>query len=239
MAHAFDAEGSGLERYASVFSCVEINSSFYRPHRKDTYARWAASVPAGFRFSVKCPKTVTHTARLVDAKDELARFLDEISALGDRLGPVLVQLPPSLKFDATKVAAFFELGRSLHGGSWVCEPRHVSWFEPEATALLTEHGITRVAADPAIVEAAREPAGSRTLAYWRLHGSPEIYYSPYSAESLEAMADRLAESEAKEAWCIFDNTAAGAALENAQTLREMVKARRGLPHRKRLRVLCG
>jgi uncharacterized protein YecE (DUF72 family) len=226
MAHAFDADGSGLERYASVFSGVEINSSFYRPHRKDTYARWAASVPADFRFSVKCPKVITHTARLVDARDELARFLDEISALDDRLGPILVQLPPSLKFDAARVRNFFELACSLHRGAWVCEPRHGSWFEPEAVALLTEYCIARVAADPGIVEAAGEPACSRTLAYWRLHGSPEIYYSPYSAECLEAMAEKLVGWEAQEAWCIFDNTAAGAALENALTLREMVEARR-------------
>src|SRR5215212_12105710 len=96
----FPGEGSHLQRYARRFAAAEINSSFYRPHRPATYARWAASVPDGFRFSAKVPKAATHEARLrgPDAVAALERFLGEVRELGDRLGPLLVQLPPKLSY---------------------------------------------------------------------------------------------------------------------------------------------
>ena len=103
----FPAEGTHLTRYAARFPAVEINSSFYRPHRPATYSRWAASVPADFRFSVKVPKVATHERRLVDVDDVLDSFLAEATQLGDRLGPLLVQLPPSLTFSAEIADGFF------------------------------------------------------------------------------------------------------------------------------------
>src|SRR5690349_23923685 len=104
-ADAFPGTGSHLERYARRFDAAEINSSFYRPHRPETYARWAASVPDGFRFAVKVPREVTHRRRLAGAADVLDRFLGEAGALGEKLGPLLVQLPPSLAFDAATAEA--------------------------------------------------------------------------------------------------------------------------------------
>src|SRR6185312_17112458 len=98
-----------------------INSSFYRPHRPATYARWAASVPAGFRFAVKVPKEITHTRRLVATAEPLRRFLAEASALGDKIGPLLVQLPPSLAYDSDVAAGFFDALRERFEGSVVCE----------------------------------------------------------------------------------------------------------------------
>ena len=89
-AAAFPLAGSHLERYASVFGAVEINSSFYRPHRVTTYARWAASVADDFRFSVKLPRAITHDARLVGFDEPLAQFAHEAGTLGDKLGCVLV-----------------------------------------------------------------------------------------------------------------------------------------------------
>src|SRR3954470_11987598 len=94
----FPVAGSHLERYAAVLNAVEINSSFYRPHRTATYERWAASVPEDFHFAVKIPKAITHERRLADVDDLLDRFLSEVSGLGPKLGPLLVQLPPSLSF---------------------------------------------------------------------------------------------------------------------------------------------
>ncbi|HYW08000.1 MAG TPA: DUF72 domain-containing protein, partial [Longimicrobium sp.] len=94
----FPAEGTHLERYAGRFPAVEINSSFYRPHRPATYARWGESVPPSFRFSVKVPKAITHTLRLRAAAEPLAAFLAEAGALEEKLGCLLVQLPPSLHF---------------------------------------------------------------------------------------------------------------------------------------------
>jgi uncharacterized protein YecE (DUF72 family) len=213
----FPEEGTHLERYARVFPAVEINSSFYRPHKPATYERWAASVPEGFRFAVKVPKTITHIRRLREANTELEVFLSECEHLGPKLGPLLVQLPPTLKFDEQTVDAFFSAFRERFSGDVACEPRHPTWFAPEPDAILSAHQVARVAADPSIVPAAAEPGGWGGLVYYRLHGSPRIYYSAYPTDYLEAIAGKLAESMARgvQTWCIFDNTAEGAATGDA------------------------
>jgi uncharacterized protein YecE (DUF72 family) len=225
-AAAFPSEGTHLERYARRFPAVEINSSFYRPHKPETYARWAASTPEGFRFAVKVPKELTHTRRLKDP-EPLGRFLEEVGALGEKLGPLLVQLPPSLAFNPETAGAFFAALRALHSGPAVCEPRHRSWFTPQAGALLEEHRVGRVAADPALNEQAAEPSGWPELAYYRLHGSPRMYYSAYSAGFLEQLAHKLAAAArtGRSVWCIFDNTAEGEAIGNALELVEELESR--------------
>src|SRR3954466_207983 len=119
----FPEAGSHLQRYAARFNAVEINSSFYKPHRPATYARWAASVPADFRFSVKVPKLATHERRLVDTEDVLDAFLAEATQLGDKLGPLLVQLPPGLTFSAGVAERFFALLRGRFDGALALEPR--------------------------------------------------------------------------------------------------------------------
>ena len=137
-AHAskFPGDATHLERYAQVFSAVEINSSFYRPHRPDTYRRWADSVPDPFRFSVKAPKAITHTKRLAGAEAELDRFLLEVGSLGKKLGFILVQLPPGLPLDENVAGAFFTGFRERHSGEIVMEPRHETWFTPAGEQLL-------------------------------------------------------------------------------------------------------
>jgi uncharacterized protein YecE (DUF72 family) len=220
----FAEAGSHLERYASRFGAVEINSSFHRPHRPSTYARWSASVPADFRFSVKIPKTITHNQRLRDTGELVETFLSEASGLGDKLGCLLVQLPPSLSFDLSVASGFFADLRSRMTGRMVgtitCEPRHPTWFTPEADGLLQELEIARVAADPACVPDAAEPGGWRGVSYYRLHGSPRIYYSAYSEEYLAALAERIraVTGDGRTVWCIFDNTTLGAATGNALDL---------------------
>ena len=221
----FGSGGSVLERYATRFDAVEVNSSFYRPHRPSTYARWAASVPDGFRFAVKLPRTITHECRLVGAEDRLGVFLGECRALGDRLGPLLVQLPPSLGFDPGTAAAFFDRMRRDTPGAIVCEPRHPGWFKAEADALLARFAIARVAANPPPVPGADRPAGWPGLAYWRLHGSPRIYYSDYPQHWLGAMAATIGERAGVERWVIFDNTAVGCATRNALALAQTVGLR--------------
>jgi uncharacterized protein YecE (DUF72 family) len=220
-ASRFAGEGTHLERYATLFNSVEINSCFYRPHRYATYERWAASVPEHFRFAVKLPKVITHEARLVDAGPALERFLGEIAGLGTKLGPVLVQLPPSFAFDAALASSFFAELRSRFDGDVVFEPRHESWFTDSVDAMLIQHRVARVAADPARVPAAAEPGGYEKVVYLRLHGSPRIYYSAYTPETLEHVA-RVVEEKASSAistWCIFDNTALGAATTDALTVK--------------------
>src|SRR3954464_15705052 len=103
----FPGGGSHLERYAAVLPAVEINSTFHRPHRASTFERWAASVPRAFRFSIKLPRTVTHDQRLAASARLLDAFLSAFTRLRSRLGCLLVQLPPSLAFDARIARAFF------------------------------------------------------------------------------------------------------------------------------------
>ena len=216
------AEGSHLARYAARLDAVEINSSFYRPHRHTTYARWADSVPDAFRFAVKLPKTITHERKLIDCDTLLDRFLDETEGLGSKRGALLVQLPPSLAFDESTADRFFAGLRERTGVSIACEPRHRDWFTEPADALLATHRVARVAADPAPVPGAAEPGGWGGLVYRRLHGSPRIYSSDYDAAALDAIAADLA-SRTVAAWCIFDNTAAGHALGNALAITAMLK----------------
>lgn len=216
-ADRFPAQGTHLERYAAVLPAVEIDSSFYRPHRPATYARWAASVPAAFRFAVKVPREITHLRRLAEIEAPLDRFLAETASLGEKRGPLLVQLPPSLRFDRRAVAAFFSAFRVRYTGEAVCEPRHASWFGPPADALLADHQVARVAADPPPAAGAETPGGWDGLVYHRLHGSPRMYYSDYDAPFLAALVARikLSINAGVPIWCIFDNTAEGAALGNA------------------------
>jgi len=222
VADRFPATGSGLQRYAGRFDAAEINSTFYRPHRLSTFARWRETTPAAFRFAAKLPRAITHDARLADCQPLLRTFLSEISALGDALGPLLVQLPPSLPYDAATAGGFFDGLRSAFDGPVACEPRHPTWFEVGADTLLRTRRIARAAADPARVPEAARPGGWPGLAYWRLHGSPRMYYSAYTPDVLEALAAEVRRTTAGEAWVIFDNTTSGAAAADALTLQALM-----------------
>ncbi|MDV3514139.1 MULTISPECIES: DUF72 domain-containing protein [unclassified Stenotrophomonas] len=224
IAHAFAAGDSALQRYASRFPIVEINSSFYRPHQPATYARWAASVPHGFRFSVKMPQAISHDVRLRGAAPLLDTFLHAVAHLGDRLGALLLQLPPSLAYDGRTASAFFRALRRRSAVPVACEPRHPSWFDDKADALLDGHGIARVAADPARVAGADQPGGARHWSYWRWHGQPRVYYSAYQQPQLCSLAAAaLQAAQAGEAWIILDNTAHGNAVPNALQLQSMLE----------------
>lgn len=222
-AGAFPSSGSVLGRYARRFNAVEINSSFHRPHRRATYERWAASVPADFAFAVKAPREITHDLRLAGAGAALDGFLTQATGLGDKLGLILFQLPPSLVFDARTAGVFFKVLRKRHAGGVVCEPRHPTWFTPRAEDLLLKHRIARVAADPAKVPAAAEPGGWPGPRYFRLHGSPHMYYSNYEPERLADYAERMTQPKAGDVWCIFDNTTLGCAAGNALALQALLR----------------
>jgi uncharacterized protein YecE (DUF72 family) len=221
-AEACAGEGSHLERYARAMNCVEINSTFYRPHQARTFERWAATTPANFRFAVKAPKLIAHTARLCRCGAELAAFFDNIRPLGAKLGVVLVQLPPKLAFDEGTAREFLETLRELHTAPVVIEPRHASWFTPGVSRLLREFEIARAMADPPAGSAlAAEPGGWPGLRYFRLHGSPIKYRSEYTEAFLRALATKIQAARAADTWVIFDNTAGNHALGNALTLRDI------------------
>jgi len=228
-AEAFRGEGSHLERYARVLGCAEINSSFHRPHRPAVYERWAAQTPTGFRFSAKVPRAITHEGRLLGARPALEAFLDDAGALGDRLAVLLVQLPPSLEFEARRARAFFELAHRLFEGAIVCEARHASWFTAASDRALAAAHVGRVATDPVRAPNAMLPGGwlgpngdgEGAVVYHRWHGVPQTYRSRYDAAWVSARASELARWPASaDGWCIFDNTASGAAAVNALELRD-------------------
>ncbi len=218
VAAAFPGGGTHLERYAAVLPVVEINSSFHRPHRRSTYGRWAASTPPDFRFSVKVPKAISHVAKLVGAGAALDAFFDQANGLESRFGVVLLQLPPKLAFDADVAPAFLADLRDRAGDIPIaCEPRHASWFTAEVEACLAGHRIARAAADPVLVPGGERPGGWDGLRYHRLHGSPRVYYSTYGTDRLDTLAATL-DAEVP-TWCVFDNTASGAATTDALALR--------------------
>jgi uncharacterized protein YecE (DUF72 family) len=214
-AQHFATEGSGLSRYASVFDSVEINSTFYRRHRVSTFERWACAVPACFRFAVKVPKMITHTLALRLIGEPFRMFLDDIAPLGHKLGPLLCQLPPTLIFDTDNALRAFGAMRSCYEGPLVVEPRHLSWGAEEACGLLRAYRIERVLADPAPVWPVN--AFAAPPAYIRLHGQPKIYHSSYTDAEIAVFAALAG----PDSWCVFDNTASGAAVENALTMQAM------------------
>jgi uncharacterized protein YecE (DUF72 family) len=217
----FDSAGTQLERYSRRFDCAEINSSFHRPHASTTYAKWRDSTPPAFRFAVKMPRAITHDLKLKDAREPFITFLSQTDGLADKRGPLLCQLPPSLSYEGTAAIGFLEMVRGAYDGPIVCEPRHATWFSPLVTSLLERYRIARVAADPPPVPEATTPAAWANVAYFRWHGSPRTYWSRYDESTIEAFAAAVGRiPTAQQVWCVFDNTASGAAIENAWELRD-------------------
>ena len=216
--------GTGLQKYASVWSATEINSTFYRRHRSSTFERWRESVPESFLFAVKMPRSITHEAALASPRPALEEFFLELRPLSAKLGPVLVQLPASVQFEVRRAGAFFRALRSLYKGPVACEPRHASWYTERASSVLLANDVARVVADPPRPEAASLPGGATSLRYVRWHGSPNIYRSSYSDERLAWLVDFvIAQPSGTNTWCVFDNTASGAAFTDALRFRDLLR----------------
>jgi uncharacterized protein YecE (DUF72 family) len=166
---------------------------------------------------------VTHQAKLADCGVLLEEFVGQAAVLGDKLAVMLVQLPPKLELDPAIASAFFRDLSARSQAALVCEPRNATWFTDPADALLCELGVARVAADPAICEAAARPGGWRGLAYWRLHGSPVVYRSSYTDRIEQYAAELTAPAVvAADRWCIFDNTASSAGAGDALALAQAI-----------------
>jgi uncharacterized protein YecE (DUF72 family) len=214
---------TGLERYAEYFNAVEVNSTFYRLPLRATIERWRDATPDGFRFAVKLPRSITHEARLVDTETEATAFCELVAGFGKKLGPLLVQLPPSLELDVTVAGEFLRQLTRVAPTPVVLEPRHPTWFSDDAERLLVESGVARAAADPACCVAAMRPGATASPSYFRWHGSPRKYFSAYFPETIAALAQQILATRRKgarsEAYCFFDNTALGAASVNAISLK--------------------
>lgn len=220
-------ELSGLQRYAEYFNAVEINTTFYRRPRPGTIERWESATPPDFRFAVKLPRSITHEARLVGVEEEVREFCQLCEHFGEKLGPLLVQLPPSLAFEAGVARPFLEAMAQATRARVVLEPRHVTWFSDSVESLLRDHGITRVAADPACCPAAAVPVSSRGLCYFRWHGAPKRYFSAYQPEAIAHLANSILRARVSGGgraltYCFLDNTALGAAPVNALSLKSQL-----------------
>jgi uncharacterized protein YecE (DUF72 family) len=209
-----------LARYATEFSTVELNATFYRLPAPEQFAKWAAQVPDGFLFAVKAPRLITHLHRLQHCAGALDDFLDAARSLGKKLGPILYQLPPSLPYDPDLLAAFCaSLPRKL---SNVLEFRHASWFREETYALLGRHRVSLCVSDfpgceaPLLVTA--------PPAYLRFHGGRR-HRGNYSQPSLQTAADALHRwrQDGIPSFTCFNNTAAARAVTNARTLRDLTR----------------
>jgi hypothetical protein len=167
----FAGGGSHLQRYSQVLNCSEINSSFRRVHRAATWQRWASSVPPDFRFSVKMSRAITHDAKLECPSEVVMEFVQQIQFLNGRLGPLLLQTPPSLEFESKYVSNFFSLLRKRYRGDVVCEPRHSSWFTEERTNAFR---IFWWPAWPQIRLACRRPQIRAASERWLTFGSTDL-----------------------------------------------------------------
>jgi len=214
--------------YAKHFRTVEVNYSFYHLPRPSTYENWAAQVPDEFVFAVKASRLITHIRRLEQAHEEWRRFLDNAAVLGGKLGPILLQFPPSFKANTDALGAF--LSATPKPFELAFEFRHASWFGPEVLEMLRKHHAALVIADSErYPQAPAVPTASFT--YLRFHGPAELFASNYSDEQLRAWSNRIRTwlSEGVSVHAYFNNDFHGHALANAQTLAGFLDASRGLP----------
>ena len=223
----FPPEFSGASRltyYSSLFSSVEINSSFYRIPKAATVEKWSQSVPAHFRFTFKVPKTVTHAKGLQFSMEEVERFANVVSAIGDKKGCLLVQLPPSVKRERQEeLEGILECLRDdAPGWKIAVEFRHNSWYERAVYRVLQSYGATMVEQDlPASATPPIQVAEDFT--YLRFHGPEGRYRGSYEETFLASHAARIRDGikDGRDMYVYFNNTM-GDAVGNLQTLNRML-----------------
>jgi uncharacterized protein YecE (DUF72 family) len=211
-----------LDFYARHFDSVEINSSFYRLPTEQAVARWQRVTPDDFHFAAKGSRFISHMKKLSNINDSLVIFIDRLSGLGHKLGPVLFQTPPSWRKDMSRLAAFLSL--LPRGREWVFEFRHSSWHCEETYRLLHDHQAAFCIYDLA---GFTSPAMITTdFAYLRLHGPAAAYCGRYGEERLAPWVEWLAkQSKLRQVYAYFDNDQAAYAAEDARLFRQLA----GLP----------
>ena len=209
-----------LAYYARHFATVELNATFYRLPPAERFQEWAAKVPAGFLFAVKANRAITHLKRLQGVEEPLARFFEAASHLGEKLGPVLFQLPPSLKRNDALLADFLALlpRRPIS----VFEFRHASWFDDAVFSLLDAHGCGFCVHDHHGMAVPHVTTGP--LAYWRFHGTG-TRGACYGEERLAAAAKELAAivGRGQDVFTYFNNDANACAVMDAEALRKLIR----------------
>ncbi|WP_160713997.1 DUF72 domain-containing protein [Chitinophaga solisilvae] len=216
-----------LHYYSRFFHVTEINTSFYHLPKSATVAGWVEKVPQRFKFCPKISRYLTHIKRLLDPEEPVQKFFDIFDPVKKHLGPVLIQLPPSLAFDPERVTPFFSLLHSRYRGyRFALEARHDSWLETSATQLLQQYHIAWVIA----VAGKRWPSAEFVTAkhiYLRFHGPNGHYDTAYTKKTMEEYAEKIQawEREQHNIWAFFNNDGHGYALKNGQTLQSLLSAR--------------
>lgn len=209
-----------LEYYCRFFDTVELNSPFYRIPTRKAFEGWKSRTPEGFLFSVKASRLITHLKKLKGVEEELQWFFSEVEGLGEKLGPILFQTPPSLRAKGELLKDFLRL---LPPGRYVFEFRHQSWFSPEIYRILEDHGAALCIADSPRFPKEKVVVGP--FLYLRLHGSQRLYASLYSRDELLQWAtfiEGALGSGLEEAFCYFDNDYEAYAVRNALELKEIL-----------------
>ena len=205
-----------LSFYAERFASVEINATFYRLPSDESLDTWRESVPADFRFAVKASRYITHMKKLKDPAESIEAFFDKVDRLGDRLGPILFQLPPRWRVNVERLAAFLEALPSGH--RYAFEFRDASWWSEPVTDLLAEHDAAFCLFD---LEGQTTPVWTTTdFVYLRLHGSDGRYQGRYSDTVLDDWAERMRRwlDDGREVFGYFDNDAEAQAPQDATRL---------------------
>jgi len=207
-----------LEQYAPCFDTVELNNSFYRLPSEDAVRAWRERTRPGFTFAVKCSRLITHSKRLNDSEDLLATFFGRMRLLGDRLGPVLYQLPPKFARDDERLARFLALlPRDLEH---VFEFRDESWWHDAVYALLRAHNASFCIYH--MGESSTPVVATSREAYVRFHGPGEKYGGAYPRAQLARWRERIDALPVRCAWVYFNNDVGGHAPRDAMTLRDLV-----------------
>ncbi|GAB3173621.1 DUF72 domain-containing protein [Telluribacter humicola] len=213
-----------LPYFAGYFNTTEVNSSHYHYTMAKTIQKWLAQTPAHFNFAAKLHKEITHEKRLVDVADQLEKWMSRFLIMGDRLGPVLIQLPASFHFKVEVAESFFSLLRDKYPTQpFALEVRHKSWLVEESIEMLRYYHIAFVIAD-----SPRWPKLETVTAdqvYLRLHGEEKMYSGPYSDEALERFSYMINDwlMDEKEVWVFFNNTIGGTATKDAEKLQKMLE----------------
>ena len=208
---------SWLSYYARWFDIVEINSTFYRLPFKNMVKGWKNKVPEGFTFAVKGSKVITHKKKLVDIKDDLDRFVERVSLLENKLGPILWQLPPSLRKNLNLLKAF--LGFLPKDIKHAIEFRHKSWFNNETYSILEKYNVALCITDSKKFKSPWVETAS--FAYFRFHGPERLYASEYTETQLKDIAKKILNMKA-ESFIFFNNDFEGYALKNAIFLKKIL-----------------
>ncbi len=214
-----------LPFYAQTFSITEINSSFYHLPRKSTVEAWTEKVPEHFLFCPKMSRYLTHMKHLHDPEESLERFFDVFAPMLPKMGPVLVQLPPSLPFRADITTHLYEvLEKQYKGVDFAMEVRHTSWLEKESLDLMKQYNIAFVVSQ----SGNRFPYAEHITAkhiYVRFHGPEGLYNSCYTEQQLQGFAQLFSRwsSEGHTVWAFFNNDFYGYAIQNGLRLIAMLE----------------